>query len=610
MSLALTALVLLARTLCVSAPRAEPDRSPSDLALSRDGRWAVTANTTSDTVSLVDVAGGRVVAETPAGRAPFGVALARDGRHAVVTDRDGDSVTLLDVAPAGLKAVGTFPVGDEPRGVALSADGARAFVALSGEDALAVVDLKTQRVLTRLPVGVEPWHVALSPDGRRLAVGNARSQDVTVLDTATLKVLHTVRLRGRNVRHLAVSPDGAWAYVPHIAERGRPVTQDNIDNGWVVGNRLSRAPLIEEGPRESIALDPRGKAVGDVDGVALRPDGNLIALTAGGTHELLLLPLPLPFLAYGGPGDHIDPALLSDPPQPLGGRPRGDPPAPQAPNDPKKLRRVPLGGRPLGVQFAPDGKTVVVANYLSNCLQVVDVQQAQVVKTIALGGPAVPSLARRGEALFLDADRSFHHWYSCNTCHVEGHTNGGTFDTLNDGSYDTPKKTLSLRGVAQTGPWTWHGWQKSLRQLVHDSSVKSMQGPEPTEAELDALMAYLATLDFRPNPRRNAVGALADVMKRGEAVFTAKGCGTCHAPPNYTTPAVYIVGLESPQDVYKGFNPPTLRGIYNRAPYLHAGQARSLEEVLTKYHRPSQLTGRPDLTPQELSDLVAFLKSL
>src|SRR5689334_12528407 len=70
---------------------AVPDRSPSDLALSPDGTFALTANTTADTVSLVDLKAGRVVAEAPAGHAPFCVALTRDGKTAVVTNRLADS---------------------------------------------------------------------------------------------------------------------------------------------------------------------------------------------------------------------------------------------------------------------------------------------------------------------------------------------------------------------------------------------------------------------------------------------------------------------------------------------------------------------------------------
>lgn len=567
----------------------ERDRSPMDLILTADGKRALTANATADSVSLVDIAAGTVLAEAKVGAHPFCVALSRDGALAIVSNQEGNSVSLLDVLRDGLHVRATLPVGDEPRGVAFAPDGKQAFVALSGEDSVAVVDVPARKVTAHLLVGVEPWHLALTPDGKRLAVGNARSQDMSVIDVAARRVAYTVKLRGHNVRHVAVSPDGQWAYMPHIAERGRATTKENIDQGWIVGNRLSRVPLSEDGPRESIALDPRGEAFGDVDGVAMAPDGNTIAVTAGGTHELLLLRLPLQFFAYGGPPDAASPDLV---------------------HDLLHFRRIPLGGRPLGVQFTPDGKTLVVANYLSNSLQIVGVDDAKVEKTIALGGPPTPSLTRRGEAVFLDASRSFHQWYSCNTCHVEGNTNGSVYDTFNDGSYGTLKKVLSLRGVTQTPPWTWHGWQTDLRTLCHKSLTETMEGPEPSDADLDALMAYLGTLKFRPNPRRNAAGAQRAAAERGEAIFQAKGCNTCHAAPDYTTPKVYIVGLEAPEDVYKGFNPPSLHGVYRRSPYLHTGQAKTLEEVLTTYHRSSLLTGKPDPTPAELADLIAFLKTL
>lgn len=565
------------------------NRSPSDLALLPGGTRALTTNTGANSVSLVDLESGRVLDERPVGHSPFCVAVGISGRSAVVTNRDSNSISLLQVTPSGLKSEAEIPVGDEPRGVALSSDGATAYVALAGESSVAFVNLETRRVEARLPVGDEPWHVALAADGKTLAVGCARGQCLEVIDPRARRIRYTVKLRGHNVRHVAVTPDSAFAYVPNIAERGRPATRENIDLGWVVGNRLSRVSLTEEGPREAIALDPRGLAVGDADGVAVSPDGKMLAVTCAGTHELLLLREPLPFVAFGGPGDHIDPELL---------------------HDSVRFRRVRLGGRPLGVTFAPDGRTAIVANSLGNSLQVVDVSLASLLRSVPLGGEAAPSLARRGEAIFYDADRSFNHWYSCGTCHAEGHTNGSDFDTFNDGSYGTPKKTLSLRGVARTGPWTWHGWQKSLRSLVHDSMVKSMQGDEPSDADLDATVAYLSTLDFRPNPNRLPDGGLAPSAKRGEAVFKAKGCDNCHVPPDYTSAGVYVVGLEAPEDVYRGYNPPSLRGVYNRSPYLHTGAAATLEEVLTQHHRPSQLTKKPDCSPEELKDLVSFLRSL
>jgi YVTN family beta-propeller protein len=567
------------------------DRSPTDLALSADGNWAVTANRTADTASLVDLRTGKRVGEVSAGDGPFAVALTPGGTRAVVTGHEGNTLAVLALGPGRLAPERTIPVGDGPRGVCVSPDGKRAYVALSGEDAVAVVDLEKGTVIRRADVPAEPWHVALTPDSKRLIVGCSKARTVALLDAATLAPIRTVRTFSRNLRHLAVSGDGAWAYVPGIAERGMGVSQTNIDRGWIIGNRLNRVPLGEAGgPREAITLDVQGNAVGDVDGCAISPDGRMVALAAGGTHELLLLSGELPFVSYGGPGDHIDTAL-------------GD--------DRQRFRRIRLGGRPIAARWTPDGKRIAVANYLLNTVQIVDAATGTVSATIPLGGPETPSLARRGEAIFTDATRSFHSWYSCSTCHVEGHSNGGSYDTLNDGGYGKPKKTLSLRGIARTAPYTWHGWQAGLRDGIRGSLEKTMQAEkEPTEADVDAVEAYFKTLTWRRSPFCASDGSLTAAARRGERVFAEKACATCHTGPDFAGAKVVTVGLEEDDDRYKGFNPPPLRGLYDRAPYLHDGRADTLEEVLTRWHRPSQLTGKPDCTEAELADLVAFLKSL
>jgi cytochrome c peroxidase len=206
--------------------------------------------------------------------------------------------------------------------------------------------------------------------------------------------------------------------------------------------------------------------------------------------------------------------------------------------------------------------------------------------------------------IFYDAGRSFHQWYSCHTCHVDGHTNGATFDTLNDGRYGNAKKTLSLRGAARNGPWTWHGWQTELPAALAHSMKTTMQGPEPSKEDVEALHAFVRTLDHAPAPPPG------EAAKRGEQVFNAKGCDACHAGPDYTDGEVHLTGLEAPDDAYKGFKAPPLRGVGRRNPYLHDGRARTLEELLTKHHRASTLTRRPDPTPEELADLIAFLRSL
>ncbi|HEX8203939.1 MAG TPA: hypothetical protein VF590_25920, partial [Isosphaeraceae bacterium] len=486
-------------TLALSAPGAPPGstapdpqtatahRSPIALAVSADGTRLLTANQTAGSVSLIDARAGAVLHELPTGAKPAGVALAPDGRRAVVTHWYGSDLAVLAVTPERLAVAGRVAVGPEPRGVALAADGRTAYVAVGAADEVVRVDLEGLAVTGRLAVGREPRGLALTPDGSRLLVGNARSRDLSVIATGPWLLERTLPIDGDNLRQVAIGPDGRTGYVANMKNRGFATTRNNIDIGWVLGQRLARVPLDGSETYATLSLDPQGRAAADVHGVALGGDGRYLAVSSGGTHEVLLFRAdarPLPWRS-GGSRDLIAPELL-----------RAD----------GRFRRVALGGRPTELAFAPDGTTLYVANYLADAVQVVDAAAGTLLRTIGLGGPAEPSLARRGEILFHDASRSFNQWYSCNTCHSDGHTNGLDFDTLNDGWQDlstahlrSRKKVPTLRGVTRTGPWTWHGWQEGLGDAVVESFTKSMQGPRPSADEVEAVVAFLETLDFPPN---------------------------------------------------------------------------------------------------------------
>ena len=144
-----------------------------------------------------------------------------------------------------------------------------------------------------------------------------------------------------------------------------------------------------------------------------------------------------------------------------------------------------------------------------------------------------------------------------------------------------------------------------------ESFTKSMQGSRPSQDEVDALVAYLATLEFPRNPNRAANGGLTPQAKRGEEVFRSKkaNCASCHSGPDFTDGKRHDVGLNESGDVYRGHNPPSLRGTYDKDPYLHDGRARTLRDALTGDHT-SEALGGSSLSETDLSDLIAYLKSL
>lgn len=578
-------------------PAADP--SPYALALSADGTRMLVANSGNGTVALVDPQAGKILSVIPTGEKPAGVALARDGKRAVVTHWYGYDLAILDIKSDKLSVAGRVAVGAEPRGVVLSPDGKFAYAALGSTNEVVRVDLAERNVTGRLEVGREPRGLAISRDGLKLAVGNVRAESISIIDRIAWKVERTISVAGTNLRQVTFDHDGKYAYVANMQNRGMATTANNIDLGWVLGQRLSRVKVAGGEPVDVLSLDPKGKAVGDVYGVAMSTDGAKLALSAGGTHELLLLSVkdePLPWRERVG-RDLIPQELLK--------------------ND-GRFRRTEVGGRPTELAFAPDNKTIYAANYLDNSIQAIDFDSGKVVRTISLGGPATPSLARKGEILFHDATRSSNQWYSCNTCHGDGHTAGLDFDTMNDGWHDystahqySRKKVPTLRRVAKTGPWTWHGWQNSLQDATVESFTKSMQGKRPTVDESKAVIAFLETLDYPRNPNRDHDGGLSPAARRGETIFrsTKATCVKCHSGSEFTDGKIHEVGLEERRDVYRGYNPPSLRGVYDKDPYLHDGRAKTLKDVITGPHSPEELGGT-SLSPAEVDDLVAYLKSL
>ncbi len=252
--------------------------------------------------------------------------------------------------------------------------------------------------------------------------------------------------------------------------------------------------------------------------------------------------------------------------------------------------------------------------------------------------PTDKQLVAQGRHLFGDA-----HVFSqqkpfraCVTCHAgQALTDNATRTVAPTGDptvFTVPRNTPSLRQhLSQTAPYLWDGRAACLQQVAFGAITSPVEengrvsADATGQAQLDALAAFLLSLEPPAAPRNLDAAAVA----RGQAVFEAKPCATCHSGPELTDNQLHNhqLGDADPGAGRVGtgaqgaFNTPTLRGLRLSAPYFHNGrngvpeasstqvatEARAaLRQVVEFYNRQFGL----ELTEQQMADLVEFLLSL
>ncbi len=566
---------LLLAALATGDPKAEArPRRPVALTISADGSRLFVANRRSGSVSVVDPSKGRVASESEVGRGLADLAMLPSGRLLAV-DRDADALLVLAVVGESVEVEARLPVAADPASVLARPDGSGCVVASSASRRLSVVDLPVDaggRVAPRLarsiPLPFAPGLLAWAVPGSKLVAAEAAGGRIAVVDSALDRPDSVRPIPAHNIRGLAVGPDGRSLVVAHQA--ASPLARSSFEDvhwGSLIGNHLRSLALpallnpgadLLDGSR-LVDLGRPGRAAGDPGPLAFGPGGRL-AVALGGVGEVALL-------------DAFDAA---------------------------EPRRVAVGRGPSAVLMTPDGARAFVADALDDAVAVAEVASGST-RVIPLGPPRDLGPVERGERLFADAGLSLDGWMSCRSCHAEGPGAALVLDTLADGGFGAPKRASPLLGVGATGPWTWLGTVDRLEDQVRKSVETTMRGRPPTPEQVDDLTAYLRSL---PPPRPLAVddpGAVA----RGRAAFLARKCAACHEPPSYTKAGMFDVGLVD-EVGNRRFNPPSLRGVGARSPYLHDGRAATLADVFRVHRHPKD----SDWSREEADDLAAFLGSL
>jgi DNA-binding beta-propeller fold protein YncE len=261
---------------------------------SPDGRTGtlVVLNKSVATATFIDVASGETVATLPTGQGPHELAITSDGRWAVSTNYSGgNSLTVLDVQ--GLSVERTIDFGSYPRPHGAFFLPGDSLVAITSEASQNVVLVNPFRgeIVDVIGTGAAGSHMlAVTGDGATLYTGNMQAATVSELDVATARRTGTFAVPG-TPEAITVSRDGTEVWVGSNDDGLVSVVETESGN---VSSPLSgfewpyRILIVED--RDLVIIPDMGRHVVRFVRYSDRTDIETLALPGEGPQGVALTP--------------------------------------------------------------------------------------------------------------------------------------------------------------------------------------------------------------------------------------------------------------------------------------------------------------------------------
>ena len=389
----------------------------SDTAFSPDATIAYISDTVSESVSVVQVGTGNILATIPVGYQITWMTISSDGQTLYAESYDYayeshivaiDTVTNTVSRVAGLSAfLGPMVV---------TPDGTKLYVnsSFSAQPGLLAIDTLSLTVVATIPLGAANG-IAITPDGKfayvpNLGTGEPYNPSVAVVDIATDTVTTAISLHTNlNPGLTQVSPDGSMVWVsefPLYSDVKPVVVVISTATNQIVG----QVTLLGEAVPGSIVFGPDGKHAwvaaggaavdvvdvarlkaisqfttpGSVGGLAVSPNGKILLVPNSGdsqvaaigvSHGALQASVPVGamdwsnsqlFGEYGGAAASPDGSLVYVTNEASSNISIIDTASKTL------VKSVNTGGSPVGVAVSPDGLKAYVANSTSNSVTVID----------------------------------------------------------------------------------------------------------------------------------------------------------------------------------------------------------------------------------------------
>jgi YVTN family beta-propeller protein len=160
------------------------------LALSHDGKRGYTANVGPGTVSVLDIAGRKVVKIIPISGNTQRIAISNDDKWVFTADQKKAQMAVIDTATNTVAK--WVPLSGLGYGSAPTVDGRWLVMSIPDKNAVDVVDLKTMTVARSVDVCNYPQEVAMRPNGKTAYVSCTKGGQVAEVDLATWKTTREI----------------------------------------------------------------------------------------------------------------------------------------------------------------------------------------------------------------------------------------------------------------------------------------------------------------------------------------------------------------------------------------------------------------------------------
>ena len=330
-----------------------------------DGKTVLSAPG-KDSVLIVDLANPedpKIVASLPLKNSivgpPVNLDIDPSGSIALVADsvdvtKDGDTlkqvpdnkIHVIDLKSSPPKLAATVTGGKQPSGLSISPDGKMALVANRGDNSISVLSINGTdvKVTDTIAFPDSVAHVVFTPDGKRALAVRFPGHKISVLDIAGDKVTY-------NKVDIAA---GLWPYNVVVTPDGKlALTSDNGGSGSSDGS-VDTTSVIDLEANPPRAIDR--VVVGDgPEGLAMSPKGDLAvaAILRGSNNKKAF---------YYQKNGSITVLKI----------------------DGKKVTRtqdIEVGGLPEAAMFTPDGKYLLIGNYMTEDFSILKVDGTQVTDT-------------------------------------------------------------------------------------------------------------------------------------------------------------------------------------------------------------------------------------